>query len=230
MRMSTGIHRSRAPTESKPRSPARCPSWKIHTRAPKLAPRLRMFMMTALIGTMIEPVMRNSSTRVAATTRSAGEREPFAEPGLDVDELGGDAADLGVEGRLCVPRSSATSSDASRPCDVPAGVTSTTVTPAGVSGRMDVPTTPGVARELLEPGDELGAVGVGVGDDGDGVGAAGREPVGEGEGDRRGPPRSGAGCGRRRSRSGRRGTARRAGRARPRRRRRRRRRGPAPIG
>ena len=30
-----------------------------------------MFMMTALIGTMIEPVMRNSSTSVAATTMSA---------------------------------------------------------------------------------------------------------------------------------------------------------------
>ena len=29
-----------------------------------------------------------------------GQREAFAEPGLDVDELGGDAADLGVEGRL----------------------------------------------------------------------------------------------------------------------------------
>ena len=71
MRMSTGIHRSRAPTESKPKTPARCPSWKIQTRAPKLAQRLRMFMTTALIGTMIEPVIRNSSTRVAATTRRA---------------------------------------------------------------------------------------------------------------------------------------------------------------
>ena len=69
--MSTGIHRSRAPTESKPRTRTRWPSWKIQARAPKLAPRLRMFMTTALIGTITEPVMRNSSTRVAVTTRSA---------------------------------------------------------------------------------------------------------------------------------------------------------------
>ena len=46
-----------------------------------------------------------------------------------------------------------------------------------------MPTTPGMVETLLEPGDELGAVGVGVGDDGDGVGAACGEPVGEGERD-----------------------------------------------
>ena len=145
MRMSTGIHRSRAPTESKPRNPARCPSWKIQTRAPKLAQRLRMFMTTALIGTMIEPVMRNSSTSVAATTRRAanGRRSlslalmsmsSAAMPPTSVSKVG------------CVPRSWATSSDASGPCEVPAGVTSTTVRPGGVSGRMEVPTTPGVVE------------------------------------------------------------------------------------
>ena len=43
MRMSTGIHRSSALTESKLRKPARCPSWKIQTKAPKLAHKLRTF-------------------------------------------------------------------------------------------------------------------------------------------------------------------------------------------
>ena len=129
-----------------------------------------------------------------------GEREPFAEPGLDVDELGGDAADLGVERRRC-----ASQLGDERGCFAALG---------GAGGRDvdDGDAVGGVgpdrgaddaghARDLLEPGDELGAVGVGVGDDGDGVGAACREPVGEGECDRRAPRTSGAACGRRRSRS-----------------------------
>ncbi len=66
-----GIHRSSAPTESNASGPDRCPSWKIQASAPKLAVRLRMFIATALIGTITEPVMRNSSTRVVVTTRRA---------------------------------------------------------------------------------------------------------------------------------------------------------------
>ena len=119
-----------------------------------------MFMMTALIGTMTEPVMRNSSTSVAATTRSAanGSRSlslalmsmsSAAMPPTSVSNVAG------------VSRSWATSSDASRPCEVPAGVTSTTVTPVrrvGPDGGAD--DAGHVVESLLEPGDELGAVGV----------------------------------------------------------------------
>ena len=105
-----------------------------------------MFMTTALIGTMIEPVMRNSSTSVATTTMSAasGRRSlslaltsmsSAAMPPTSVSKAGCGAAELGRR-----------AADASRPCEVPAGVTSTTVRPAGVSGRIDVPTTPGMAE------------------------------------------------------------------------------------
>ena len=67
-----------------------------------------MFMTTALIGTMIEPVMRNSSTRVAATTMSAanGRRSlsralmsmsSAAMPPTSVSKVGCVAAQLGDE-------------------------------------------------------------------------------------------------------------------------------------
>ena len=48
-------------------------------------------------------------------------RESLAEPGLHVDELGGDPADLGVEGRPRVVAAGRRAAEASRPCDVPAG-------------------------------------------------------------------------------------------------------------
>ena len=66
----TGTVGSRAPAPSAPSSPARWPSWKTQTRAPKVAPRLRTFMTMALTGTTTEPVNRNSSTKVASTTRA----------------------------------------------------------------------------------------------------------------------------------------------------------------
>ena len=62
-------------------------------------------------------------------------------------------------------------------------MTSTTVRPGGVSGRMEVPTTPGVVESCSNQAANSALSAFGVGDDGDGVGAACREPVGEGEGD-----------------------------------------------
>ena len=107
-------------------------------------------MMTALIGTMIEPVMRNSSTSVAATTRSAANGSRSLS--LALTSMSSAAIPpTWVSNVAGVLRSWATSADASRPWDVPAGVTSTTVTPSGVSGRIEVPTTPGMRRDLLEP-------------------------------------------------------------------------------
>ena len=41
---------------------ARCPSWKIHTRAPYEALIERKFISTALMGNTIEPSSRNSTT------------------------------------------------------------------------------------------------------------------------------------------------------------------------
>ena len=145
MRISTGIHRSSAPTESKLRKPARCPSWKIHTKAPKLAHRLRMFMTTALIGTMIEPVIRNSSTSVATITmRAAHGRRSLSRVLMSISSAAMPPTSVSKLG--CAPRSCATSSDASAPCEVPVGVTSTTVRPGGLSGRMAVPATPGMVE------------------------------------------------------------------------------------
>ena len=139
--------------------------------------------MTALIGTMIEPVMRNSSTSVAATTRSAanGRRSlsraltsmsSAAMPPTSVSKAGGVPRSCGDE-RGCF---AALGRAGGR--DVDDGDARGRVGPdrgADDAGH--------VRRRSLEPGDELGAVGVGVGDDGDGVGAACREPVGEGERD-----------------------------------------------
>jgi hypothetical protein len=64
-----GHHTSTAPKAWKPSRPDRWPSWKIHTSAPKVAPRDRMFMAMALSGTSTEPVIRKSSTIVASALR-----------------------------------------------------------------------------------------------------------------------------------------------------------------
>lgn len=62
-----GILGSMDPTGSKASGPERFPSWKIQTRAPKLAPRLTTSIRTALRDTTIEPVMKNSRTKVASS-------------------------------------------------------------------------------------------------------------------------------------------------------------------
>ncbi len=61
----TGIQASIAPNAVKPSSEARCPSWKIQTSAPKVAPSERVFMTRALRGMSTDPVIRNSSAKVA---------------------------------------------------------------------------------------------------------------------------------------------------------------------
>ena len=61
----TGIQASMAPKAVKPSSEARCPSWKIQTSAPKVAPSEMMFMTRALMGMSTNPVIKNSSAKVA---------------------------------------------------------------------------------------------------------------------------------------------------------------------
>src|SRR5437899_8904245 len=46
-------------------SEPRCPSWKIHTIAPKVADSDRVFRISALIGNTMLPVNRNSTRNVA---------------------------------------------------------------------------------------------------------------------------------------------------------------------
>ncbi len=115
-------------------------------------------MTTALIGTMTEPVMRNSSTSVAATTmRAANGRRSLSLALMSMSSAAMPPTSVSKAGWLS--RSCATSADASGPWEVPAGVRSTTVRPGGVSGRTDVPTTPGVVASCCVPGGERGAVG-----------------------------------------------------------------------
>ena len=73
MKMTSGMVASSAPTGSKPSSPERWPSWNTQTSAPKVAPSDSTFMTTALTATTTEPVMRNSSTSVAAHDERGGE-------------------------------------------------------------------------------------------------------------------------------------------------------------
>ena len=61
----TGIQASIAPNAVKPSREARCPSWKIQTSAPKVAPSERVFMTSALTGMSTDPVIRNSRMKVA---------------------------------------------------------------------------------------------------------------------------------------------------------------------
>ncbi len=67
--------------------------------APKLAPRLRMFISTALSGTTTEPVIMNSNTSVASTTTppASGSRAPSLS--LTSRSSAAGPADLGVEAR-----------------------------------------------------------------------------------------------------------------------------------
>src|SRR3954447_1087623 len=76
----TGITNHTEPVESKSSRPDRCPSWNTHTSAPKLAPSDSTFISSALTGTTTEPVMRNSSTKVASATnpRTKGSRDSSA--------------------------------------------------------------------------------------------------------------------------------------------------------
>ena len=138
--------------------------------------------------------MRNSNTNVARTTSSAASGSRCGEPGLDVYELGGDASDLGVERRrrvaeLCNEFGCFATLRGAGGRDVDNGDGCRGV---GPDGRSD---NAGCRGELVEPGDELGAVDIRVGDDGDGIGAACGEPVGKGQGHRSNFGRAGQGAG-----------------------------------
>jgi len=61
----TGTQASMAPMAVKPSSEDRWGSWKIQTRAPNVAPSEITFMISALTGIRTEPVIRNSSAKVA---------------------------------------------------------------------------------------------------------------------------------------------------------------------
>ena len=139
----TGIHRSSAPTESKPSGPDRYPSWKTSFKAPKLAQRLRTFMTRALTGMTTDPVIRNSSSRVASATTTAaiGSRAPSRDL-TSASSAAGPPTCTSKAGRSVRMRS--TSAVAAGPWLVPVGTKSTTVVPAGVPGRTAVPATPGV--------------------------------------------------------------------------------------
>ncbi len=54
----------------KPSIPDRCPSWKIHTMAPKTALRLSRLNTRALSGSTTLPVNPNSTTNVATAIRT----------------------------------------------------------------------------------------------------------------------------------------------------------------
>ena len=58
----------------------RCPSWKTHTIAPKVADRLSVLATSALIGRTTEPVNRNSRMNVATAMIpiAHGRRDPMA--------------------------------------------------------------------------------------------------------------------------------------------------------
>ena len=70
----------------KPSSPDRWPSWKIHTIAPSVAPRVSALPSNARIGCTTLPVNRNSSTSVVTMMISAGEPEVRADRVFAVDE------------------------------------------------------------------------------------------------------------------------------------------------
>ena len=59
---------SMPPVDWNPSSDSPWPSWKTHTSTPSEAPRETTLMSSALIGTRIDPVSRNSSTNVARMT------------------------------------------------------------------------------------------------------------------------------------------------------------------
>ncbi len=61
-----------------PRSPDRCPSWKIHTTAPKTAVRLRKLRTSALSGSTTLPVNSHRMMKVVKTirARASGSRLP----------------------------------------------------------------------------------------------------------------------------------------------------------
>ena len=216
MRMSTGIHRSRAPTESKPSSPDEVAFLEDPHQGAEAGAEAEDVHDDGLdrhddrAGHEEQQHEGGERRRRAAASGSRAlslaltSMSSAAMPPTWVSNVGGGRCGAGRRAPM-----------RRWPCEVPAGTTSTTVDAGGVSGRIDGADDAGRAsRAARTTRRTAGSVGVGVGDDGDGVGAACREPVGEGERDVRAPRMSGAGCGRRRSRSGRRGTARRAGRAR----------------
>ena len=80
--------------------PARWPSWKISTRIPNTALRLSAFISTALIGSTTEPVIRNRTISVVATTTASTARQVRAEAVLEVDVGRGLAGHADVERRV----------------------------------------------------------------------------------------------------------------------------------
>src|ERR1700760_4960214 len=61
----------------KPSSPARCPSWKIHTRAPNTAVSESALRARALTGRTTLPVNRNSSTKVVRAIHKIAQGRPL---------------------------------------------------------------------------------------------------------------------------------------------------------
>ena len=142
-----------------------------------------------------EPVIRNSSSRVASADDDGGDRQPGPEPGLDVGELGGGTADLHVE-RGAVGADPVDQRGRGGPL---AGAGRDEVDDGqcrrGCRAGSTVPATPARAGDVGHPrrGGRVGRVD--GGDDGDRVGAAGREPVREDEGGGARLGRAGQGAG-----------------------------------
>src|SRR5687768_17912754 len=68
--MRIGVEAMIVPDGSKPSRPDRAPSWKIQTRAPKLAVMLSRLMSTAFRGRKTDPNVRNRTAPVTPTTMS----------------------------------------------------------------------------------------------------------------------------------------------------------------
>ena len=91
--------RSRKPCDVKSSGPSRLPSLKIQVTMPKDAVIDNAFISTALTGSTSEPNARNSSTSITTTTISPIQGRCDADRGLEVDRLGGQAADQGLAAR-----------------------------------------------------------------------------------------------------------------------------------
>ena len=131
---------------------------------------------------MIDPVMRNSSTSVAATTMSAASgRRSLSRALMSMSSAAMPPTSVSKAG--CVPRSCGDELGCFGALRGPGGRDVDDGEAGGVSGRMEVPTTPGSVESCSNqaansaPSASVSAI------DGDGVGAACREAVGEGERD-----------------------------------------------
>ena len=83
------------PGEVKPRTFDRLPSWKIQTRAPKLAVIERRVITIALSGMTSEPNSRNRIRPLARRVMPTAYGTVAALAGHEVVALGGEPADLG---------------------------------------------------------------------------------------------------------------------------------------